>query len=88
MEDTFSFLIKIYILIFLLSLILKSLVSLVLSRYIREVYVEQKFIQETAWLEMEAIVVFFLSLEKDRNVVTGGVRVNVYLLLEITQNIS
>ena len=62
--------------------------SLVLSRYIREVYVEQKFIQETAWLEMEAIVVFFLSLEKDRNVVTGGVRVNVYLLLEITQNIS
>lgn len=88
MEDTFSFLIKTNILIFLLSLILKSLVSLVLSRYIREVYVEQKFIQETAWLEMEAIVVFFLSLEKDRNVVTGGVRVNVYLLLEITQNIS
>ena len=33
---------------------------------------EQQYTQEIAWLEMDSSKTFFLSLEKDREVVIGG----------------
>ena len=34
---------------------------------------EQQYTQEIAWLEMDSSKTFFLSLEKDREVVIGGI---------------